>query len=630
MLSIKHKTFRILNKYIKINGIEKISQNEASRIGYMGEDKNKYIYNNNINKKNNKNQNAIYSPILSNKNLNQNLDKDIKNNNILPSNNQLQNLPSNNILEKANSLEPPNNQNLPTENDFSQLLAIMASEKHNAININSYNNTINSNNIDNNNKNSSNLKENLEKESSKSFVSNFFNNRQKTKKDNEKTTTMVIPQESGLLLPTTLNHIFNENKAEKIKEQMRKSRKKENRRKIFYLGKETAKLLKKYKIFLLDKNKEKNKEEIFEIKNKNFASSNSMNKDIKTFSNISLYQNKLILEKIPEFSSDEEYSTHEFDKVDLIQVKNISFSLNAIYQNINNYTNMKYLKNKSYQEKTLKFLKKLMEKENNSNFNNHKISSKMNKSISFSDFFSNKNSKSKKNSKSCSSFSKEIIKSGKLEDILKLSDYDNDSGYKSEKLYKAKKYRLIRDKNDKNDKTDNNIINLKTSLFSSEPNDKESYNNNNNNKYCSMVPRKTKKLNNIKKKSTRKSRRFAKKIRKSVPKLTFNNENLNNTPKNNNFKKRHSKIANSMFAQLENSHGKNIFNSKIQKNFENKKDNHLKPDKKGSIVMKKSFQQKIKSELKRGNTEDQNKNEDGLRKTFEYFAKEEKNECTIL
>ena len=46
--------------------------------------------------------------------------------------------------------------------------------------------------------------------------------------------------------------------------------------------------------------------------------------------------------------------------------------------------------------------------------------------------------------------------------------------------------------------------------------------------------------------------------------------------------------------------------------------------------MKKSFQQKIKSELKRGNTENQNKNEDGLLKTFEYFAKEEKDECIIL
>ena len=62
---------------------------------------------------------------------------------------------------------------------------------------------------------------------------------------------MVITNDEEVLLPSTLNLIFNEKKAEKIKREMKVSKKKENRRKIFYFGKKVAKLFKNYTIILI-------------------------------------------------------------------------------------------------------------------------------------------------------------------------------------------------------------------------------------------------------------------------------------------------------------------------------------------------------------------------------------------
>jgi len=98
---------------------------------------------------------------------------------------------------------------------------------------------------------------------------------------------------------------------------------------------------------------------------------------------------------------------------------------------------MKYSKNKIYQEKTIKFLKKLENKENSS------TSSKDNNSNSFSNSFSDDNnsvsiySPSKRNSKETSNIS---AKSSRKLDLLKLfSDcFDNkeNSNNKFEQMYK--------------------------------------------------------------------------------------------------------------------------------------------------------------------------------------------------
>ena len=117
---------------------------------------------------------------------------------------------------------------------------------------------------------------------------------------------------------------------------------------------------------------------------------------------------------------------------------------------------MKYSKNKIYQEKTIKFLKKLENKENSS------TSSKDNNSNSFSNSFSDDNnsvsiySPPKQNSKEASNIS---AKSSRKLDLLKLfSDcFDNkeNSNNKFEQMYKKinidkkikKKIKQLKNKN---------------------------------------------------------------------------------------------------------------------------------------------------------------------------------------
>ena len=117
---------------------------------------------------------------------------------------------------------------------------------------------------------------------------------------------------------------------------------------------------------------------------------------------------------------------------------------------------MKYSKNKIYQEKTIKFLKKLENKENTS------TSSKDNNSNSFSNSFSDDNnsvsiySPPKQNSKEASNIS---AKSSRKLDLLKLfSDcFDNkeNSNNKFEQMYKKinidkkikKKIKQLKNKN---------------------------------------------------------------------------------------------------------------------------------------------------------------------------------------
>ena len=364
MVSIKHLTFNILNKYIEINGIGKITPNDISKYINPWEDhekKDKMIKNmgnikeNNYINKNNKKNKQKYSlkcpsPINDK-------DNNIKNNNKLD-------LFSGKHI--SSSLSINNKDQYPLENDFSHLLNMMVAEKkHNIVNTQTNQNLSNRNN---NNDNNSKQK----KDSSLSFDSNsnFFKNKQKTKCSNEGK-TVIIPKNSEKLLPT-LNNIFNEQKAEKIKEEMKKTRNKEKRKKLFSFGKKTARIIRNqnYSLFLLDKSSH----QCIEIKN-NFIfniSNNSLNlNNEKIFDGLNNYfsfcRDNAFLEKISGInSSSEENSFHNFNKIDLSQESIISFSLESIYGNINLHTKMKYSEDKTLQKKTLNYLTKLIENKDSS------------------------------------------------------------------------------------------------------------------------------------------------------------------------------------------------------------------------------------------------------------------------
>ena len=410
MLSIKHQTFNILNKYIEINGIGKISPNDVSRYVYAWEEverKNKQLKNSkeikentNINEDSNnksdtkflyfkKNSSQICPSPINNK----------KNNNLY---NHRFDLFSNKSLDKSASQSNNEHQHLPTENDFSHLLNIMVNGKQ--PNNNNNNNTNNQTNheISNNNNNNinNNSKEEKEKgkDSSRSFASNFFDNKQNTKNSNDGN-TVILPKSSEMLLPT-LNNIFTDKKAEKIKEEMKKTRKKENRKKLFSLGKKTAKIIRNqnYSMFLL----EKSTNQCIDIKNNNqfYLPDKSLEQNNeKVIDGLNTYltfcQDNLFLDKISEInSSSENNSIHAFNKKDLLQESTISFSFEPIYQNINIHTKMKYSEDKNLQQKTLNYLTKIIENnDKSSSMKSFSYTSEFSPSSSFSNELSNKEKK---------------------------------------------------------------------------------------------------------------------------------------------------------------------------------------------------------------------------------------------
>ena len=521
MLSIKHKTLNILNKYIEINGIVKITPNDVSRFVYAWEDPDKKIgkfseeidyYNKSYDKnfflfKRNSNQ-LCPSPILIKRDFSGKINNDHNNtrqtneNNVNHSNANYKHL---NLFSKQ-SMENPQSpyycsqHPVPTETDFSNLLAAMANEKKLSNSINNNNNSPNENNINNNNiknnninniniinrnnnltlknnnfvennndnnnnndmndKNITNNNNNLnpnnintieEKNSASSLTSNFFNNKQKTKESNEdgKTLIMPTPPSSDKLLPT-LNNIFNENKAEKIKEQMKKSRKKENRKKIFSFGKKTAELIRnpKFSLFLVGNTTN----ECFRIKSNFENSPKSLfkynDKDIEGINNyISFCQDQIFLDKISEISSSEEYScNHKFDKKTLSQEVVISFSLESIYQNLNIHTKMKYSQDKNIQQKTLNYLTHLIEKNSQSSSSYSQASQlyESSQSNSFNDYFEKKHKKKVRSSRCSNTGSISLSDSIMNSEIL----VENER-YMSEN-YQKKKENSKAKKNDKN------------------------------------------------------------------------------------------------------------------------------------------------------------------------------------
>jgi hypothetical protein len=436
MLSIKHQTFNILNKYIEINGIGKIAPNEISRFIYAWEEierKNKKLKNskdikenNYINEDNNNKNDSRF--LYFKKNSSQICPSPINNTN-KNNNNRINykfNLFSNKSLDKVASQSINENQHLPTENDFSHLLNIMTNGKQQNNNLNTQTNHDISNK-NNNNTINNNSKEEKEKESSHSFASNFFNNKQNTKNSNERN-TIILKKSSKFLLPT-LNNIFNDKKAKKIKEEMKKTRKKENRKKIFSFGKKTAKIIKNqnYSMFLL----EKSTNQCVELKNNNqFNLSNkTVNQNNGKFSDgihnyLTFCQDTLFLDKISQInSSSENDSIHNFDKKDLAQESTISFSLDSVYQNINIHTKMKYSEDKNLQEKTLNYLTRLIEnKEKSSSIKSFSYTSEFRPSSAFSNELSDNEKKvsftGSKNKRNFSSMSNFVMNSQKCDELL--------------------------------------------------------------------------------------------------------------------------------------------------------------------------------------------------------------------
>ena len=158
-------------------------------------------------------------------------------------------------------------------------------------------------------------------------------------------------------------------------------------------------------------------------------------------SNTNTSKNKISLDNIPDISTDDEYSMNHFDYTDLSKEEVISFTLEAIYKNINIHTNMQYFQNKTYQEKVLNYITKLIENktETSSSYNIG-----VNESSSFSDSFTSKNRINvlnviQKGIKKSSVDRKEISSN-----ILNLSENESKdkSIYESEKLFETKNRRM--------------------------------------------------------------------------------------------------------------------------------------------------------------------------------------------
>ena len=653
MVSIKHQTFNILNKYIEINGIGKIRPNDMSKYVYAWEDNNtnnnklndksysffsKHMQNYSIRNQNllNINQKANKSPIRKyitpnltpiNRNNNNNIKE--KNSDDNDNNNSI------NMNKSVDNSSPKSQSNLPfkTDGDFSNLLKLMANVKQMKNKENSISNNFKSaKNINISNNDDLNLYLNSKriKESSRTLCANIFNEKSKNNISSEGGKTVLMPKDSEVLLPSTLNNIFNENKAEEIKEKIYKSKKKEIFQNVISFGKKAAEFFtnEKYTVILVDK-----KEELVEQENKSIIVSNALIND-----NEIVKQSKLFLEKISDINFEEE---NHFNAKNLTKEGVISFTFESLYQNINNITNMKYSKNKIYQEKTIKFLKKLEDKANTS------FSSKDNKN-SFTNSFSDDSNitsiytSSEKHSKKMHNIS---VKSSRKIDLLKLFsdsfESNEDINNKSEQLYKKKKHRQknkAKEKKDEEQKfTVGNSVFFRDDLGG----------NNNNHEYQSLKPIQAINLESPKKnsiKGNRNSKNF-----KNNAKFTFKIDTIDDNSISMNEKidspfskkkralgleKRKSKKVNeqksSIFACSENTD--NIKPTKTaKKNFlrienDNNKKSFLSDN-------KPNLKERLSKESAHPIKSEQNLNfnfeKDGVRNSLGYFAKEKKEDCKV-
>ena len=434
MVSIKHKTFKILNKYIEMNGFSTVEPVDISR--YYGLDETrrfKFSENNLIFKQSlypsvqNRKIMELVDPNMEIKEINGESRKNSANSSqksfqtfIMPKSGDLLNIVQNNN-EISKSLILNNRQK-------NGKLNLTSNFKKSTFSIHSAENQMNTINIENN--------KNLKKKS-KTKVDNKIENKnhinigKKTKakneteiegdikiekkaktkvkskieSKNEKTTensidkkignnkdnqdykcnkeTKEIKDDYNNTLQQTESHNpskFTKEKIIEIKEEMKKSRKKENKRQLLLFGKQTAELFRNKNFTIIFSGNEINN--CFTIKNISQLSSKTLNeeKENKTIKNyINMCQNKSFFDKISEISSKDDNSSHQFDKNDLVPEGAISFSYESLYKNINSFTNMRYSKNNLFQEKTLAFLTKLIKMESSKNINSSFISDNLSK-----------------------------------------------------------------------------------------------------------------------------------------------------------------------------------------------------------------------------------------------------------
>ena len=371
MVSIKHKTFNILNKFIEENGYVKVTPVEISKYYSIDENgrytpsKSKFYYNKSIS------NNSNISPIYKNSgHIKPNFSK------FRISNKSLENItPSSNSFCKIKT----------NENQFSKYAK---------------NSDANEEKIQDSSRMVKDNNNNKEKKSEQTFCSEK-NQSQKTNSIESKKTE-IIKEKTGEFQPETLNNIFTEKKALEIKEQIKKSRIKERRRKIFTFGKKTAELFRNKNFTILFSGN--NPKDYFEINNKSCLSSKTIaqdnekekEKEYEMLNNyMSIFQNKSFLDKINQINTHEDLSFHYFDQNDLVKEMSTSFSLKSIYKNINTHTNMKYSQNISLQNKTLSFLDKLIKDENKNTINTSSLSesfSQIKRMISDDSIALNKNS----------------------------------------------------------------------------------------------------------------------------------------------------------------------------------------------------------------------------------------------
>ena len=643
MLSIKHKTFNILKKYIDINGIRKIDLNDVSRFVYAWEDPEKK--NNRFKKYNEEKQNTFDNIIKSKdkntlyfkKNLNGfcpspipiRIDRNNIPNNKNNKNDYLNNnLFSNHSLDKVGSPKSKEHQPILTENDFSHLLILKAKEKQKSNDVN--------NNPNENNKNSFNINKNnnniIKKNSSDFLASNFFNDKRKINDSYNEDNTIILPKNSERLIPT-LHNIFNEKKAEEIKNEMKKSKKKENRKKLYIFGKKTAKLFRNdnYSIFLLGKNTN----ELIEVKKNNkFNLSNNFliknngidNSELTQY--IPLFQDNNFLDKIPEMSSNEEYSLHRFDKNELSKEEVISFSINSIYKNINIHTKMNYSKSNYFQEKTLDYLTKLIggKVKYSSTFNSNDSELSDPNSIVLS--FSDNEKKSYIYKEFYPSLTNSIIYSNKSDNLV---------------------YRNILSKSDSSKKDKNIIDNVKKKYNSQTKNIKielsDKINDYNSLQNIELIKSKIKNHSDLKR-----TEKYAFKIGASnnekssdndinsnqnkKSKITFSNLigkktnnylNLNINPN----KKNLSLFSDNIIGNNNKLSSKNNNSSKIRSNYTESKSRSKKVRIKDKLTKKKQIKMKnnnvnIKHKISQYSKKFKTDN------YLEYFAKEEKEDCMII
>ena len=433
MISIKRHTFKILNKYIEMNGFAKVNPTDITKFYFLDENDRRASEINIIT--NSFSSKSIFKPVFNQRN-----------------SNPINRINYSKFKRSNNSLETLNNQNfnnsfnkiIPCKMSFSQIYANQ-DQIQSIFNLNNKINEMVKNNI---------INENTNYEKRKSNKSHFSKTSQ-----NETKNTIILNQKDENQ-PETLNRIFTEKRASEIKEEIKKSRNKENRRKIFTLGQKAAKMFKdkNFMIIFSGKNPDENKE----IK-KNFITSKSFNenntKEKKVEINntyISTNQNKSFLDKIHDINVEEEYSLYKFDKNELIQDEVISFSFESLYKNINIHTNMKYANNTFLQEKTLSFLDKILKNQNgdikkNSSLNTINSNSLTNSMSKIKKIFTDESKIDKQESSNSSFINYEEILNMRNRDEYKVKDnFHVKRKHKSGKLEKFQKKSFFNDKNIKN------------------------------------------------------------------------------------------------------------------------------------------------------------------------------------